>query len=147
MNQNSASFLVIEQEVFIVSELSEKHHAILKSVILSFQSSLKNRGSVGGYFLAGRSMHFIPVSILKSKTWVRCYSHHNVQGEWWIWMAWTDIAQFFFQSLTFAWHCCRPRYSWVKSSLLWQSVPTHFRLINGNFYDFIGSLFILHKLQ
>ena len=68
MNQNSASFLVIEQEVFIVSELSEKHHEILKSVILSFQSSLKNRGSVGGYFLAGRSMHFIPVSILKSKT-------------------------------------------------------------------------------
>ncbi|CAF4073443.1 unnamed protein product, partial [Rotaria magnacalcarata] len=24
-------------------------------------SSCKNRGSVGGYFLAGRSMHFIPV--------------------------------------------------------------------------------------
>ncbi|KAM3180495.1 Solute carrier 5 member 4A, partial [Hymenolepis weldensis] len=24
-------------------------------------SSLRNRGSVGGYFLAGRSMHWIPV--------------------------------------------------------------------------------------
>lgn len=30
-------------------------------LFFEFQSSLRNRGSVGGYFIAGRSMNWIPV--------------------------------------------------------------------------------------
>lgn len=33
----------------------------LNTFIFALQSSCRNRGSVGGYFLAGRSMHWIPV--------------------------------------------------------------------------------------
>ena len=34
-------------------------------VLLLFQTSRSNRGSVGGYFLAGRNMNWLPVSIHK----------------------------------------------------------------------------------
>ena len=53
-------------DILVVGKNHRSYMCHIHIVIFSFyfQASCMNRGSVSGYFLAGRSMHFIPVSCM-----------------------------------------------------------------------------------
>ena len=51
-------------QLLVANKYNINNQARLMTVFVDcFQSSLKNRGTVGGYFLAGRSMNFVLVSV------------------------------------------------------------------------------------